>query len=92
MAFEQEDGELSPPMVSKMVGIHITRDQSLRLETPGGGGYGAALERDPQRVAEDVRLGYVSAEAADKNYGVVLNADGSVDDAQTHTRRKGAGQ
>ena len=91
-AFQQDDGEHSPPMVSKMVGIHITRDQSLRLETPGGGGYGEAMARDPQRVAEDVRLGYVSAEAAQEKYGVVLNIDGSVDDAQTHTRRKGAGQ
>ena len=45
--YEQADGEHEPPMASKMVGIHITRGQQLRLETPGGGGYGDALRARP---------------------------------------------
>jgi N-methylhydantoinase B len=39
------------------------------LETPGGGGFGPARERDPDCVREDVRQGYVSAEAARETYG-----------------------
>ena len=58
-----------PPMESKMVGIRLARRERVRLETPGGGGYGAPAERDPARVARDVALGYVSAEAADEDYG-----------------------
>ena len=87
-AYDQADGEHKPPMVSKMVGIHIEREQKLRLETPGGGGYGDRLEREPEKVANDVRLGYVSASAAKDDYGVVLSEDGSVEVVKTETLRK----
>ena len=86
--YEQADGEHSPPMVSKMLGIHIERGQKLRLETPGGGGYGDPRLRDPQAVARDVRLGYVTPEAAEAAYGVRLNADGSVDMPRTNDLRR----
>lgn len=86
--YEQADGEHSPPMVSKMLGIHIERGQKLRLETPGGGGYGDPHLRDPQAVARDVRLGYVTPEAAEAAYGVRLNADGSVDMTRTNDLRR----
>ena len=70
-------------MVSKMVGIRIRRGQRVRLETPGGGGYGPARERDSAKVAEDVRLGYVGRAAAEAGYGVALTADGAVDKGRT---------
>jgi N-methylhydantoinase B len=38
----------------------------------GGGGYGDPLTRDPARVRMDVIDGYVSREAAESEYGVVL--------------------
>ena len=58
--FTQEDGEHSPPMVSKMVGIHLTRGQRVRLETPGGGGYGDPTRRAPDARKADIALGYVT--------------------------------
>jgi N-methylhydantoinase B len=36
---------------------------------PGGGGMGSPAERDPEAVRRDVRLGYLSAEAAKRDYG-----------------------
>jgi N-methylhydantoinase B len=45
---------------------------TFNLDTPGGGGLGQALERDPQRVADDVNEGYVTQEAATTSYGVAL--------------------
>jgi N-methylhydantoinase B len=45
----------------------------------GGGGFGDPLDRDPERVAEDVRNDAVSAEAARSLYGVALEPDGTVD-------------
>jgi N-methylhydantoinase B len=42
----------------------------LVIEMPGGGGMGVAAERDPARVRRDVRMGYVSGEAAERDYGV----------------------
>ncbi|MEX3007761.1 hydantoinase B/oxoprolinase family protein [Hoeflea sp. TYP-13] len=92
-SYEQDDGELMPPMVSKMVGIHIRRDQKLRLETPGGGGYGNARSRDPAKVADDVRLGYVSVENAERDYGVAISADGTADlDGTARLRAREAGE
>ena len=58
--YQQDDGEHSPPMTSKMVGIHITRGQRVRLETPGGGGYGDPATRDPAARTADLTLGYVT--------------------------------
>ena len=69
-AFEQSDGWHDAPMASKMVGIRLKRGQRLRIESPGGGGYGAVAERDPAKVAEDLRLGYVTAAGAARDYGV----------------------
>ena len=34
-----------PPMASKWVGIKLAKGERVRLETPGGGGYGPARER-----------------------------------------------
>ncbi|MCK4301039.1 MAG: hydantoinase B/oxoprolinase family protein, partial [Planctomycetes bacterium] len=41
----------------------------------GGGGYGPPFERDPKKVAWDVRNGVVSFESARKDYGVVVDPD-----------------
>ncbi len=87
--YEQRDGRHTAPMVSKMVGMTLTNGQRLRLETPGGGGFGPALLRDPESVAEDVRLGYVSAERAAKDYGVSLLPNGDLDLAATGALRGG---
>lgn len=42
----------------------------VRLEQTGGSGYGDPHERDPEKVREDVRNGYVSPDAAQAKYGV----------------------
>jgi N-methylhydantoinase B len=62
----------------------------FRLETPGGGGHGDPLARDPERVLADVREGVVSKEAAERDYGVILKPAGrswQLDMAATQTRR-----
>jgi N-methylhydantoinase B len=51
----------------------------VELRTGGGGGYGSPHERDPERVRLDVLDGYVTRSGAERDYGVVLSADGSVD-------------
>lgn len=85
--FEQAGGFKEPPMVSKIVGVSIVRGQKLRLETPGGGGYGNPRERDPQSVARDIRLGFVSPECAKNEYSVVLSETGGVDTSATQKLR-----
>ena len=68
-SYEQIDGEKTPPMASKMVGIKLKRGQKVRLETPGGGGYGDPAERDRAAIERDVALGFVSEKAAERDYG-----------------------
>ena len=88
--YDSDDGRRNTTLTSKMTGLKITRGQRLRLESPGGGGYGAALERPPEWVAEDVRLGYVSRPVAERDYGVAIDAAGRVDKAATANLRKAA--
>ncbi len=58
--YDTGNGPKSPPMASKMVGIKLERGQRVRLETPGGGGYGPPEERSDEARARDIELGYVT--------------------------------
>ena len=55
----------------------------IRLETPGGGGFGSPAERDPDQVAGDVADGLISRETAERDYRVAIAASGAVDRAGT---------
>jgi N-methylhydantoinase B len=68
--------------------IHCQPGDVIRLEGCGGGGYGPAIERDPQSVAHDVRCGYVSIESARNDYFVVIR-EGAVDVEATEKLRAG---
>jgi N-methylhydantoinase B len=57
------DGRDTPPLVSKMTGIQLTRGQRVRLETPGGGGYGDAAQRSKAHHQHDLDQGYVTGSA-----------------------------
>lgn len=60
----------------------------VSLRVSGSGGYGDPRERDPELVARDVALGYISAARAREEYGVVLDpASGAVDAAATAALR-----
>lgn len=58
----------------------------LEVRSAGGGGRGNPAKREPWRVARDVAGGYVSPEAAERDYGVILR-DGEVDEAATEAAR-----
>lgn len=51
----------------------LDTDSVLVNNTGGGGGWGNALERDPDAVANDVRNGFVSVDAAERDYGVAID-------------------
>ncbi len=61
-------------------------NEVVSVQTPGGGGYGDPLDRDPQAVLADVRDGKVSAAKAADEYGVVI--DEGVDTAATEAKRR----
>jgi N-methylhydantoinase B len=87
--WQTDDGVQSPPMVSKITDLHLTAGKRVRLETPGGGGWGPPAKRPPQAVAHDVALGFVSASEARATYKVAISADGAVDAAATDALRAG---
>ena len=68
----------------------IPSGESFVIEMPGGGGLGDPFMRDPMLVAADVRAGLISRPCAERDYGVVLNADGTPDLMATQHRRAAA--
>ncbi|MBM3459555.1 MAG: hydantoinase B/oxoprolinase family protein, partial [Armatimonadetes bacterium] len=50
--------------------VRLRKGDAIRMETCGGGGYGPARERDPERVRRDVRERKVSPARARACYGV----------------------
>lgn len=57
-------------------GHQLRSGDLLRVITPGGGGWGAPMDRPAERVQADVLDGFVSVEKARDVYGVVLTRDG----------------
>ena len=72
-----------PPHLSKDQNIVIEEGDTIRVSTPGGGGYGNPFQRDPELVSRDVHRGYYSSEEAQARFGVVLNQDCSPDVGST---------
>lgn len=89
--YENRQGQMTTPkMVSKMTGMDLKKGARVRLESPGGGGYGDPMSRDPVAVLNDVRAGLVSTEAARTHYGVAFDAYGEIDLATTANLRSDA--
>jgi len=59
--FEYENNHQwhTPSMGSKMLGIELQRGERLRLQTPGGGGYGDPKARAAELIQADEAGGYV---------------------------------
>jgi N-methylhydantoinase B len=66
------------PLPPKTV-LSLEPAAAVRLDLPGGGGYGEPSRRDPARVLDDVVNGYVSVDAAAVDYGVVIRYLGAPD-------------
>lgn len=73
--FVLQGEEYHPPHLTKDEGVFMKVGDALRLETPGGGGYGNPLDRDSEKVLIDVKRGYYDREAARLEYGVVIYQD-----------------
>ena len=61
-----------PPMRSKQEKEPLGAGDGLRLSSPGGGGFGPALERELAAVERDLNRGYISRTTAEQTYGVVI--------------------
>jgi N-methylhydantoinase B len=85
---ERADGsrESVPPKGKSRV---VHRGDRVWVHSAGSGGYGEPLDREVARVLDDVLDGYVSPQAAARDYGVVLDASGeAIDEAATKALRQ----
>jgi len=71
----------------KVNALSLKAGDVVRTQTGGGGGFGPAWERDPERVRADVIDRFVTRAGAERDYGVVLTDALEVDVAQTEARR-----
>jgi len=83
----RESGEeISCP--SKVSAVPVYKGDRLVFETAGSGGVGDPLAREPEAVAKDIAWNLVSREAAESDYGVLLDDNGAVDAAATEKKRE----
>jgi N-methylhydantoinase B len=84
------DGKDPKRLPTRYADYPLKEGDIFRLDTPGGGGHGNPLAREPERVLTDVREGFVTPEVAERDYGVVVKREGAtfaLDQAATQARR-----
>jgi N-methylhydantoinase B len=73
---------------AKVLVAQLKPNDAFKIRSGGGGGYRSPLQRPPGAVAEDVRQGYVTINAAVELYGVVIDPHTfAVDEDATNKRR-----
>jgi N-methylhydantoinase B len=81
------DATTAKQLPSRFGDHRLQRDDTIRVERPGGGGLGDPFKRPADKVVEDVRQGYVSTLRARTDYGVALQfIDGEVRLNEAETR------
>jgi N-methylhydantoinase B len=80
--------EYIPPHLSKDQDILVREGDRIHVSTPGGGGFGNPMKRDPKAVLRDVKRGYYTAVEAEALFGVVIRDD-KVDESATISARTG---
>ncbi len=68
--------------------VMLNTNDILSVRTSGGGGMGPVSERDPRAVAEDIRLGYVSASRASSAYGVAVSTEATAGPADAEAQER----
>lgn len=80
-----------PTFVPPKYGVKRMGPARMIADTPGGGGWGDAFEREPDAVLRDVMDDVVSIEGARRDYGVVIGGDGRSVDLEATSRLRAAG-
>jgi len=64
----RKDGQ--EQVLNTCTGLTLKQDDVIRVVTANGGGFGDPKNRPREKVLEDVKNGYISAECAREVYGV----------------------
>ncbi len=71
-------GQVEPSGIGTIDVLTMSQNDTLTILTQGGGGFGNPLDRDPDRVLQDVVRGMVAPRTAESDYGVIIR-DGALD-------------
>ena len=72
----RKNGAIERFATGKVNPLRLDEGDGYAVEIGGGGGFGDPLARPAEQVLRDVTSGYVSVEAARRDYGVAINAVG----------------
>ena len=67
--------------------ILLQKGDIVRMVTGSGGGYGNPLRRPPEKVALDVKNGYITVKDAEEIYGVLVDETGNTVHGITEARK-----
>lgn len=84
---ERGDQTVNFDSPGKVAGEIVAKGENIVMRSAGGGGYGDPLNRIPTQVLTDIQQGFISIESAKNHYGVILDADGSIDAQATSAQR-----
>jgi len=76
-AFQSFDVAFGVRSPSKFTNVVLREGDELYYRTPGGGGFGDPRQRDPMLIREDLADGYISREAAERDYGLAPETAGN---------------
>ena len=80
-------GGTEETVLNHVTGVPLSRGEVFHQITGGGAGMGDPLLREADRVAADVRAGYVARDVAQRVYGVVVDGGGDLDEAGSERQR-----
>jgi len=82
----KRSGDADFVVVPKIDSIRLSVGDLVRIVVAGGAGYGNPLEREAERVLDDVINGFITGATAERDYGVVIR-DGRIDEDATTALR-----
>ncbi len=82
---ENKDDRKSMP--AKFSGIPVNKGDVVEISIPSGGGYGDPLDRNLEKIREDILDEFYSREYAREVYGVVISDKNELDVDATNKRR-----
>ena len=68
-----QNPDTTPQEFGSKLTVQLEPGEVFSVQMAGGGGFGPVLERDPQRVLDDVLDDKISVERARAVYGVVID-------------------